>query len=107
MSKGITMTFFPASTDWRSAADGDLNLLGQIDYNDLMMTIVGGPLMNCIWSSLQVLGMMGGIRFLYDVIIFLKRRICLPLQVLQVDQEMGVSTGHKSDREGWKRVCNE
>ena len=69
--------------------------------------------MTFIWNSLQVLGMMGGLRFLCDVIMFLKRRICLPLQVMedmgQSDYERGIlsSTGHKSDREGWMRECNE
>lgn len=55
----------------------------QIDYNNLMMTIIGGPLMSFMWNCLQCLGMLSGLKFLGEIIRFLWRQFLVshPLNV--------------------------
>ena len=50
----------------------------QIDYNNLMMTIIGGPLMSFMWNCLQCLGMLSGLKFLGEIIRFLWRQFLVP-----------------------------
>ena len=38
MSRGLTMTFFPSATSWRSAADGNIDILGMILFYMISIT---------------------------------------------------------------------
>ena len=85
---------------------------GQIPYDDLMMTIMGGPWLAFIWNVMEVLGIISGVKLMRETLRRLQRRLCRDIPLIDQDRiEMGLGLGAPNnrnlDRENWMNLIEE
>ena len=86
----------------------------QIPYDDLMMTIMGGPILSFIWNVLQVLGIISGVKLMCEILRRLLRTLCRDFPETDQDRmEQGFGLGYRAqngrnlDRENWMNSIEE
>ena len=70
-----------------------------------MMTVMGGPILSFIWNVMEVLGILSGVKLMYDTLRRLQRRLCQDFPTDQDRMEHGrtysVYNRRNQDRENW------
>ena len=70
-----------------------------------MMTIMGGPILSFIWNVMEVLGIISGVKLMFDILRRLQRRLCRDFPGTDQDRmEWGLGGGYRSsrrERENW------
>ena len=73
--------------------------------DDLMMTIMGGPILSFIWNVMEVLGIISGVKLMCEMLRRLQRRLCRDIPWTDQERmEMGLGLGAPYNRnlENWR-----